>query len=67
MYLDHAMYLGRYIDDCVGTASCSRGELECFINYVKEAGNEFSGATDQGSVAPLNSFPASLIMLWHPW
>ena len=27
-------YLGRYIDDCVGTASCSRGELECFINYV---------------------------------
>ena len=28
-------YLGRYIDDCVGTASCSRGELEQFINYVK--------------------------------
>ena len=27
-------YLGRYIDDCVSTASCSRGELECFINYV---------------------------------
>ena len=27
-------YLGRYIDDCVGTASCSRGKLECFINYV---------------------------------
>ena len=27
-------YLGRYIDDCVGTASCSRGDLECFINYV---------------------------------
>ena len=27
-------YLARYIDDCVGTASCSRGELECFINYV---------------------------------
>ncbi len=27
-------YLGRYIDDCVGTASCSRGELERFINYV---------------------------------
>ena len=27
-------YLGRYIDDRVGTASCSRGELECFINYV---------------------------------
>ena len=26
--------LGRYIDHCVGTASCSRGELECFINYV---------------------------------
>ena len=20
-------YLGRYMDDCVGTASCSRGEL----------------------------------------
>ncbi len=28
-------YLGRYIDDCVGTTSCSRGELEQFINYVK--------------------------------
>ena len=27
-------YLGRYMDDCVGTASCSRGELEQFINYV---------------------------------
>ena len=27
-------YFGRYIDDCVGTASCSRGELEQFINYV---------------------------------
>ncbi len=27
-------YLGRYIDDCVGTASCSRDELEQFINYV---------------------------------
>ena len=27
-------YLGRYIDDCVGTVSCSRGELEQFINYV---------------------------------
>ena len=27
-------YLGRYTDYCVGTASCSRGELEQFINYV---------------------------------
>ncbi len=27
-------YLGRYIDDLVGTASCSRGELEQFINFV---------------------------------
>ena len=27
-------HLGRYIDYCVGTASCSLGELECFINYV---------------------------------
>ena len=27
-------YLGRYIDDCVGTVSCSCGELEYFINYV---------------------------------
>ena len=27
-------YLGRYIDDSVGASSCSRGELECFINYV---------------------------------
>ena len=27
-------YLGRYIDHCVGTASCSRGELEQLINYV---------------------------------
>ena len=30
-------YLGRYIDDCVGTASCSRGELECFINNFHPA------------------------------
>ena len=27
-------YLGRYIDDCVGAAPYSRGELKCFINYV---------------------------------
>ncbi len=27
-------YLDRYIDDCVGTASCYRGELEQFIDYV---------------------------------
>ena len=27
-------YLGRYIDDCVGTASSSSDKLECFINYV---------------------------------
>ncbi len=27
-------YLGRYIEDCVGTASCPRGKLEQFINYV---------------------------------
>ncbi len=26
--------LGRYIDDCVGTASCSRGKLDQLINYV---------------------------------
>ena len=33
-YLSTGRHLGRYIDNCVGTASCSRGELECFINYV---------------------------------
>jgi hypothetical protein len=27
-------YLGRYIDDCLDTASCSRVELERFINFV---------------------------------
>jgi hypothetical protein len=27
-------YLGRYIDGCLGTASCSRVELERFINFV---------------------------------
>ena len=27
-------YLVGYIDDCAGTASCSCGKLECFINYV---------------------------------
>ncbi len=26
--------LGRYIDDCVGKASCSRGKLEQIIKYV---------------------------------
>ena len=29
-------YFGRYIDDCLGTASCSRVELEEFINFVNE-------------------------------
>jgi hypothetical protein len=27
-------YPGRYIDDCLDTASCSRVELERFINFV---------------------------------
>ena len=27
-------YLGRYIDDCLGIAACSRVELERFINFV---------------------------------
>ena len=27
-------YFGRYIDDCLGTASCSRVDLERFINFV---------------------------------
>ena len=27
-------FFGRYIDDCVGTASCTRADLERFINYV---------------------------------
>ena len=27
-------FLGRYIDDCLGTASCTRVDLERFINYV---------------------------------
>ena len=29
-------YFGRYIDDCLGTASCSRVQLEEFINFVNE-------------------------------
>ena len=49
-------YLGRwYIDDCVGTASCSRGELECFINYV----NNLTNVTDQ------NRTP--LVLTFHPF
>ena len=27
-------FFGRYIDDCLGTASCTRADLERFINYV---------------------------------
>ena len=27
-------FYGRFIDDCLGTASCSRTELDCFINFV---------------------------------
>ena len=27
-------FLGRYIDDCVGTASCPRGDLECFFMLI---------------------------------
>ena len=26
-------YFGRYIDDCIGTASCSRGELDNMANW----------------------------------
>ena len=29
-----ADYLGRYIDDCLGIASCPRVELERFINFL---------------------------------
>ena len=29
-------YLGWYIDDCLGTASCSRFDLERFTNFVSE-------------------------------
>ena len=29
-------YLGRSIDDCIGSASCSRVELESFINFVND-------------------------------
>jgi hypothetical protein len=44
-------YLGRYIDDCLGTASCSRVELERFINFV----NNFHPAFQftWGSVRPV--------------
>ena len=27
-------FFGRYIDDCLGTASCTRVDLERFINYI---------------------------------
>ena len=27
-------FFGRFINDCLGTASCSRVDLECFINFV---------------------------------
>ena len=27
-------FFGRYIGDCLGTASCTRADLERFINYV---------------------------------
>ena len=27
---------GRYIDDCLGIASCSRIDLDCFINFVND-------------------------------
>ena len=29
-------YLGRYIDDCLGSASCSCVELESFINFFND-------------------------------
>ena len=28
------VFFGRYIDDCLGTASCTRADLDRFINYV---------------------------------
>ena len=27
-------FFGRYIDDCLGTTSCTRADLQGFINYV---------------------------------
>ena len=34
-YIGHIPdFFGRYIDDCLGTASCTRADLEGFINYV---------------------------------
>ena len=30
-------FFGRYIDDCLGTASCTRADLEGFINYVNDS------------------------------
>ena len=29
-------FFGRYIDDCLGTASYTRADLERFINYVND-------------------------------
>ena len=43
-------YLGKYIHDCVGTASCSRGDLECCINYVN---NILHSSSHKRSVRPV--------------
>ena len=44
-------YLGRYVDECVSTASCPRGELECFINYVNNS--ILHSSSHRRSVRPL--------------
>ena len=49
-------YLGRYIDDCLGTASCSRVELERFINFVNNfhAALQFTWEISETSVSFLD-------------
>ena len=49
-------YRGRYIDDCLGTASCSRVELERFINFVNNfhAALQFTWEISETSVSFLD-------------
>ena len=49
-------FYGRFIDDCLGIASCSRTELDCFINFVNNfhPALEFTWEISETSVSLLD-------------
>ena len=50
-------FYGRFIDDCLGTTSCLRTELDCFINFV----NNFRPTNIS------NNKKVPLVLTFHPF